>query len=413
MRLLKIGVYPPTYLQNFYARRPTLAAQSYAAQHRTLIGDCFGSADFWTRELNGLGWETCDIIANAELLQTRWAAENDFFFDSNDSRFTVAAAQIKSFRPDVLLIADYSTIDAEFIRRIRRECRSIRLVVGWCGAPYQDLSNIREWNIALSCVPEMVADFRRENIESFHVNHAFAPRILEKIDTQTPPSVDFAFSGSILKMNRFHVERERLLIELVEKTNLQIWSDIAHPTARERRDFALRRRAHKTVRAARNAGVPEKLLTKLPLVRKVAGWNAPPDLNQYLDERIRRRTHAPLFGLEMFGKLRDSRVVFNNHIDISPFSASNMRLFEATGAGACLITDWKQNIGELFTPDEEILTYRTAAECAEKVNYLLAHETERAAIAAAGQRRTLREHTFADRAARLDEIIRRSLNLHD
>ena len=39
MRLLKIGVYYPAYLEQFYAHRPGLAAQPYAAQHAALIDD--------------------------------------------------------------------------------------------------------------------------------------------------------------------------------------------------------------------------------------------------------------------------------------------------------------------------------------------------------------------------------------
>ena len=185
MRLLKLGIYHSIYLRDFYANHAELKNQTYAVQHKTLIEDCFGSSDFWTRELNKLGYETADIIANAELLQARWALENDFSFSDGEVSFEIAAAQIKKFRPDVLLIADYSIINAEFIRNIRRECPSIRLILGWCGAPYKDLSNIREWDIALSCVPELVAEFRAQNIRSFHVNHAFAPQILDKIDTES------------------------------------------------------------------------------------------------------------------------------------------------------------------------------------------------------------------------------------
>ncbi|HYG80937.1 MAG TPA: glycosyltransferase, partial [Pyrinomonadaceae bacterium] len=106
---------------------------------------------------------------------------------------------------------------------------------------------------------------------------------------------------------------------------------------------------------------------------------------------------------------RESRVVLNTHIDISTTSASNMRLFEVTGVGSCLLTDWKPNIGDLFEPDSEVITYRGAEECIEKVDYLLSHESERRAIAAAGQRRTLRDHTLARRAEQLDAIIRAAL----
>ena len=393
MRLLKLGIYHPAYLRDFYARRPLLKTESYAVQHDALTKDRFGSSDFWTNALQNFGYETCDIIANADFLQKVWAKENDFKFEDEKKLFEIAAAQIKKFRPDILLIADYSTFTAEFIRNVRRECSSIKLILGWCGAPYENLSVMREWDIALSCVPELVAEFKDNGIESFHVNHAFDARVLEQIDLKSEPDIDFAFVGSILKQSRFHIERERLLIYLIENTNLQIWSDIKR---KSNNSISIRG----AVRFIAHA--PKKLLKKLSNVHQ----NSPTKVENAIDENILRRAHAPVFGLEMFEKLRDSRVIFNQHIDISPVSASNMRLFETTGVGACLLTDWKKNLSELFAPDEEVLTYKSAEECAEKVKYILEHEPLRQQIAEAGQRRTLREHNFENRTARIDEIIR-------
>ena len=111
----------------------------------------------------------------------------------------------------------------------------------------------------------------------------------------------------------------------------------------------------------------------------------------------------------MFQQLHNSRVSLNTHIDISSCYASNMRLYEATGVGSCLLTDWKDNLPELFEPDTEVVTYRSAEECVEKVRYLLEHERERSAIAEAGQRRVMREHTFDHRAADIHEFIRNHL----
>lgn len=406
MRLLKLGIYPVAYLLNFYLKRPELIAQPYSVQHRALLADGFGSADFWTGALTKLDYETTDIIANAKILQTSWATENAINFDLNNWLFEIASAQIKKFRPDVLLIADYSTFTGDFLKNLRRECPFIRLVLGWCGAPYHDLSLFREWDVALSCVPELVADFRAKGICSYHVNHAFAPRILRELNLKSKPNVDFAFIGSLVKQSSFHLERERLLLHLVKFTNLQIWSEIKRPSFKQRRNVFVRRKAHNLVAAARRAGVPERLINALPVWRKIAKWESPPIFEQDVDEQIIRRTRPPLFGIEMFQQLRDARVVFNNHIDISPVSASNMRLFETTGVGACLLTDWKENLSELFEPGKEVLTYRSAEECVEKVNYILEHEEERRELAAAGQLRTLREHTFDNRAARIDEIIR-------
>jgi spore maturation protein CgeB len=74
-----------------------------------------------------------------------------------------------------------------------------------------------------------------------------------------------------------------------------------------------------------------------------------------------------------------------------------------------LLTDWKRNIAQLFEPETEVLTYRNVDECVEKLRFLLEHDEQRRAIAASGQRRTLRDHTFAHRAAQIDAVIRKAL----
>jgi hypothetical protein len=381
---LKIGVYYAAYLQQFYARHPGLTASSYAAQHAALIEGCFGSSDFWTKALTRLGYETCDLIANAEPLQRTWAAERGLKFDEADWLFGITEAQVRDFRPDVLIVADYSTVTAAFVRRLREVCPSLRLVLGWCGAPYSDGSVFGECDVVLSCVPELVSHFRETGHRSRHVNHAFEPRVLEKLDAQSAPTADFVFIGSVVKYEQFHLGREKLLARLVEETGLQIWSEVGPPPPSPSR---LRRAA-----------------------RLLLGGAAKSSPQSSVDARIARRARPPLFGLDMFRQLQAGRVALNTHIDISTHSASNMRLFEATGVGACLLTDWKENLVELFEPDAEVVAYREADECVEKVKYLLGHESRRRDIAAAGQRRTLRDHTFASRAALIDDIVREELS---
>jgi spore maturation protein CgeB len=87
-----------------------------------------------------------------------------------------------------------------------------------------------------------------------------------------------------------------------------------------------------------------------------------------------------------------------------------MRLFEATGVRTCLLTDWKENLSELFEIDREVVTDKSVNECIEKVEWLLENPQERELIAKAGQARILKDHTFAQRAVQLDEIIRKALS---
>ena len=106
----------------------------------------------------------------------------------------------------------------------------------------------------------------------------------------------------------------------------------------------------------------------------------------------------------MYQLLRKSRITLNHHGDIPPH-ANNMRLFEATGVGTLLITDWKVDLQEMFMPGKEVVAYRTPEECAELFEYYLEHGDEQLVIASAGQQRTLREHTYYHRMEELVAIV--------
>ena len=86
-----------------------------------------------------------------------------------------------------------------------------------------------------------------------------------------------------------------------------------------------------------------------------------------------------------------------------------MRLYETTGVGTMLLTDYKQNLTDMFQPGQEVVEYQDANESVELTKYYLAHDKEREAIAHAGQQRTLREHTYFHRMQELIDIVHRYL----
>ncbi len=408
MRLQKIQTNLPVYLRQFY-ERPALKEQTYAEQLAALMENASSWADFWSVALARLGYETNEVISNAEPMQKQWARECGAAHTRDNWLFEITTAQVRAFRPDVLFVNDYTTFPASYLRHLKSQCSSIRLVIGWCGAPYKDPSVFKEFDLVLSSVPELVQDFLAKGHRCHLIHHAFEPRVLGRIDTTGEPEVDFSFVGSISKNKNFHHEREELLLRLIERTNLHIWAEVSQFSLSERVGVSARRLAFDAVRTASRLGIPKFILEATPVVRKITRWGARPSLPEPVDARIVRRAYPPLFGLEMYQQLQRSRISLNTHINLSSSYASNMRLYEATGVGSCLLTDWKANLPELFEPDAEIVTYRTADECVEKVNYLLEHEAERRSIARAGQQRTLRDHTFDKRAVRLNEIIRDAL----
>jgi len=122
---------------------------------------------------------------------------------------------------------------------------------------------------------------------------------------------------------------------------------------------------------------------------------------------LRRYYRGKAWGIEMYDVLYNSKVTLNHHISVAESYANNMRLYEATGVGTMLITDWKVNLHEIFEPGKELLAYHTPDECAELVRYYLKHDAERRAIASAGQRGTLREHNYYNRMQELVDIVRK------
>ena len=87
------------------------------------------------------------------------------------------------------------------------------------------------------------------------------------------------------------------------------------------------------------------------------------------------------------------------------------RVFEAAGAGACIITDYWLGIEQFLKPDVEILVVNEGAEVAQILQNLDADKAK--AIGEAALQRVLNEHTYAHRAQQFDEIVqeREKINL--
>jgi spore maturation protein CgeB len=79
------------------------------------------------------------------------------------------------------------------------------------------------------------------------------------------------------------------------------------------------------------------------------------------------------------------------------------RVFEAAGAAACLITDAWEGLEMFFEPGTEVLVAASGDEVAQHVRTLDAQRAR--AIGQAAYRRVLSEHTYAHRAAQLDEVL--------
>jgi spore maturation protein CgeB len=85
------------------------------------------------------------------------------------------------------------------------------------------------------------------------------------------------------------------------------------------------------------------------------------------------------------------------------------RVFEAAGAGACLVTDAWKGLALFLAPGEEVLVVRDGADLAEALQGLSANRA--AAIGQAALRRVLAEHTYDRRARMLDGMLTEAVSV--
>ena len=80
------------------------------------------------------------------------------------------------------------------------------------------------------------------------------------------------------------------------------------------------------------------------------------------------------------------------------------RVFEAAGAGACLITDAWEGIERFLAPGKEVLVAKNGAEVAEFLDGLSRRKAR--CIGEMGRARILAHHTYARRAALVDSVLK-------
>ncbi|WP_407519768.1 CgeB family protein [Methylobacterium oryzisoli] len=132
------------------------------------------------------------------------------------------------------------------------------------------------------------------------------------------------------------------------------------------------------------------------------GWEP-----QHLPANVRHIGHVPTRDHNAFnGSAKAVLNIARDSMAATGWSPAT-RVFEAAGAGACLITDAWTGLEMFLAPGEEVLVARDGAEVAAHVAELTPERAR--AIGEAGRRRVLAEHTYARRGAQVDAILREAL----
>ena len=436
-----------------YARDPGMADLGFASQQAALDGLRLAFTSSMAAELRHLGVDIHDVVHDVPELREAWFAEHGRPVVTGDDSKDLVHSAIAHLRPDIVFEQAFGLLTPDDRRDIRRRFPFVRhFVVHSVGASFKKAAGV---DLVLAGCEFLRDQYLRLGVPDVRLlRHGFDATLLDELRTRDPlhEVVFTGTSGSLqgkagAVTNWTHWSRYTYLDALMARTPLECWVRELDSTSRggsEQRegasgDGALNWRGRfleEIVRAvsrlplgwlvrARRATGAMGIGAWIEMAerdRRARMWsrgrhadrvlppeNRPPDdwtEARPLRESWPARCHAPVFGLEMFQLLRDSRIVFHRGGDSTGDCAGALRLFEVTGVGSLLLTNAVPELEELFEPGVEVVTYESIDDCVALVRDLLADEPRRASIAAAGQARTLRDHTIALRAVTLrDELF--------
>jgi spore maturation protein CgeB len=373
MRVAILDTYYPGFLESVYQVDPGLAERSYESQKERLLKGAFGTSDFYSRHLRELGCDVQDFIVNCAQLQTSWARENRVrysnialsvphrakrfpFISSILSRLPglveIAVQQICQMSPDVLYCQDLWFLPPSALDRIRA---SVGIVVGQIASPLPGAPYLRSYDLVMTSFPHFVPRLRAIGVNSEYFRIGFDESILSRVGV-LERDIPVSFVGGI---SRHHGQALPMLEYLARSTPIKFF-----------------------------------------------GYGAG---NLRRGSPIAASHQGEVWGLDMYRALARSRITLNRHINVAENYSNNMRLYEATGVGTLLITDRKDNLGELFDVGREVVAYSGPEEAAELIRHYISHPHEASEIARAGQARTLYEHTYQHRMTELLPILEKYL----
>lgn len=347
-----------TYYDAFIRSMPFDPSSTYEAELRKVLDRSFGTADFVSRNLKQLGWDAVDVIANHEPLQMMWARESEYW---NGYAFYVLGAQIEDSDPDVVFLQDLSLMASGPIGVTH--LIGDRILAGQLSCPWPGDDIVKRFDILYTSFPHYVPRIEALNVRAVYNPLACEPSVLERCHADD--EMDFGRKYDVVFIGG-----------VGNPSHWKYGMEVLETVAREIPTFKWWGYGYETLPA---------------------------------DSALRHCYQGEAWGLDMYEILLQSKICLNRHGEVAEGYANNMRMFEATGCGAMLLTEMAPNIEDFFKVrnDFEIMVYKSAEDCARQIKFYLKNWdiAEMSARAARAQARTIRDHTYAERMKTVSETL--------
>lgn len=422
-KLQEVDAY--NYIQSLYLNNIIDSKWSYDKQHKYIRDLYIGfSSNSFIETFNKLGNKAEVIFWNCEILQKQWAKENNFNFNGKDWIKSILIYQLKSLQPDVLYFQNTTSLDQKLRKNIKNIIPRIKLVIideDWVGG-FQDLSDS---DILIAGTP--ILQKRYSYLNPHLLYHAFDENLLKnKRLINLKKKYELSFLGSL----RFPESRYFFLKNLSNQFDINIWSRLnRHIEVKREKSFNIKKKIGNLIKKILSNQIikriififdPKKIPSKILEIINAGSLlrhkkNQIPPITQFEIENenfelIKKKNFfQSVYGLDYYSIIKQSKILINKHADYASKTLDNMKMFETTGMGSCLVTDYGDNLKELFEDDYEVVTYKNMDEAKEKIKYLIDNPKIANEIGIKGQQKTLKKHSYFLRNCEIHEIIKRKL----
>jgi len=316
-----IHKYPP-HIARFERKYGVTDDMDFRALQRLVMEDGYASTYILQPALEGRSEEVFYTLWDYERLQFLWAREHSLRSTDLDE---IKLAQIEEFKPDVFYNMS-AVYDHGFINKLGKGKTGLKRVY-WNGIIAKRPKTILDYDGHISLHRPFVEYWKSAGLAACELQPGI-PDAWKKIGGKDR-NTDAMFYGQYA--GRYFGTRAEAVDRLINY-KVETGADVrCHLQYSER-------------------GMPSFIRNKFPW----ADIQIP--LVTFPGKQVRKNAYPPLYGDDLYQAIGQSKIVVNGFTDFNAGFKSNMRLFEAIGLGAFLISE-EGIYPEGFEPGVDFYTY--------------------------------------------------------
>ena len=390
----------------------------------------------WSNEMEKNNFQVFETVYSDINVQQKWIYENNLLNEflnctEVDKYFFILKEQIKKFKPDIIF--NYAGANLFFpphyILKLKQLLKDKVLMISYWGdefmvPDYNYKSFFKFYDLIFTSSSAYTKIFNNHGFHNVYtLGNCFEPNIVTK--NSRSKKHNLTFSGVTGYGFIDHIGRYDKLVNIMSRTDLKIWS--TEPKYNYKKKLILLKLFSKLpskLDYVVNKGLQRFLPSKYKLILneifeasniykntgniflKKDYFTDKKNLKQLFPRRVYKSfTETKNY----YDLIKNSNICLNLHRD-EHADIGNIRCFETTGLGSCLITDHGKSMKEFFDIENEIVGFETLEEFEEKYNFLKNNPKKIEDIALAGQNKTLKYHTTKQRVEKFIEILNVYLN---